>query len=129
MVVEIATCCCVGQAAAECIEGCPGLTCLLIRAPACSTFPLGLPPIRQALAALFFRSQHPTAWPLRRHATVSLVLVSTTFVVSIYLPELDFVFGLVGATAGELTRLQNAILTDGCYVSSSHCLPCPLSKA
>lgn len=69
-----------------------------------STFPLGIPPIRQALAALLFRSQHPTAWPVGRHVVTSVTIVTLSFLFGIFVPELEFVFGLVGATAGENTR-------------------------
>lgn len=66
-----------------------------------STFPLAVPAVRQALAALFYDGEHPTLWPLFRHVAVAVAIVSVTFVVSLYLPVLEFVFGLTGATAGE----------------------------
>jgi hypothetical protein len=61
---------------------------------------MGLAPIRQALAGLLYNNQHPTKWPLLRHVIVSLTVISITFVGALYIPVLDFVFGITGATAG-----------------------------
>eukprot|EP00045_Choanoeca_perplexa_P011522 m.122852 g.122852 ORF g.122852 m.122852 type:complete len:447 (-) comp15661_c0_seq2:969-2309(-) len=65
-----------------------------------STYPMGLAPIRQALAGLLYENEHPTKWPLLRHVTVSLTVIGITFVGALYIPVLDFVFGITGATAG-----------------------------
>eukprot|EP00730_Choanoeca_flexa_P017253 TRINITY_DN8285_c0_g1_i2.p1 TRINITY_DN8285_c0_g1~~TRINITY_DN8285_c0_g1_i2.p1 ORF type:complete len:449 (+),score=61.81 TRINITY_DN8285_c0_g1_i2:224-1570(+) len=65
-----------------------------------STYPMGLAPIRQALAGLCYDNEHPTKWPWPRHIAISLGVIGLTFVFALYIPVLDFVFGLTGATAG-----------------------------
>jgi hypothetical protein len=65
-----------------------------------ATYPMGLAPIRQALSGLFYDNQHPTTWPWPRHITVSVLVVVVCFVFALYVPVLEFVFGLTGATAG-----------------------------
>ena len=76
------------------------------------TYPLGIVPIRQACAALLFGGDHPTTWPLQRHVTISLSLVAVNFLIGIFVPELDFVFGLAGATAGvTIVYILPALMT------------------
>ena len=65
-----------------------------------STYPLAMPPIRQAVAGLLFHRDHPTSWPLHRHIGLALIVLVLTFLFGNYVPVLEFVFGLTGATAG-----------------------------
>eukprot|EP00049_Salpingoeca_infusionum_P019455 m.361944 g.361944 ORF g.361944 m.361944 type:complete len:497 (+) comp20013_c0_seq1:238-1728(+) len=65
-----------------------------------ATFPLALPPMRQAITALAFNNAHPTKWSTTRHIVFSSVCVVLAYLLGSFVPVLEFVFGLTGATAG-----------------------------
>eukprot|EP00055_Hartaetosiga_balthica_P012140 m.58066 g.58066 ORF g.58066 m.58066 type:complete len:458 (+) comp7850_c0_seq5:57-1430(+) len=65
-----------------------------------STYPLAFPPIRQALSGLFFKNSHPTHWSIGLHLSVTFFVILLTFLFGNFIPVLEFVFGLTGATAG-----------------------------
>lgn len=67
-----------------------------------STYPLAMPPIRQAVSGLFLNRSHPTSWPLSYHMALSFVVLLLTFLFGNYVPVLEFVFGLTGATGGVM---------------------------
>ncbi|EGD77479.1 hypothetical protein PTSG_08575 [Salpingoeca rosetta] len=67
-----------------------------------STYPLALPPIRQAVGGLLFQNDHPTSWPILRHLALSFAVLVLTFLFGNYVPVLEFVFGLTGATGGVM---------------------------
>lgn len=85
-----------------------------------------LVPIRQSLAGLIFGGLHPTAWPVGRHVAITLLVMGPTLCAAIFLPVLDFVFGVTGATAGEVKAgwsvLRLTVLVSGGADYVFHCL-------
>lgn len=62
------------------------------------SYPMISLPFRSGLSSLLFKTQE-TWW---RRAIIVLWLVGITFILAISIPSISFVFGLVGATAGQL---------------------------
>lgn len=62
------------------------------------SYPMISLPFRAGLSSLLFKSAE-TWW---RRAIIVLWLVGITFILAISIPSISFVFGLVGATAGQL---------------------------